>query len=911
MEGHTYSVSSVCYSPDGTRIVSGSDDKTVRVWDAISGSELLKMEGHTDSVYSVCYSPDGTRIVSGSRDNTVRVWDAVSGSELLKKEGHTYTVSSVCYSPDGTRIVSGSVDKTVRVWDAISGSELLKMEGHTYTVTSVCYSPDGTRIVSGSNDNTVRVWDAVSGSQILQIVGFMELKNKVDRNSFLWVIILFLMFMFGIGMSIVFPNGGLETALLHLFGTFGFLLLASTIHSSSLRVKFVPGFSILSICYSPDGTHIVSCSGDNRLHIWDAVSGSELLMLNDLTDGVLSVCYSPDGTRIVSGIGNTLQVWDNLLSRLDSIFVSNVWQWVKNQNTLPNIFSLIFRSEEHAKGYFVKGTEEFWKREHLEISAKSLIENQNTTALLNLVRGLDSIEILQNHLYLIGTLQTLEKPVPQNLETFVSDPTVVRWINTVLEHPFCKFMILMDGILQIAHMFCFGYASYYFQDIEGSYSDISNNPRHSSNEFIPIIWTLFVITTYFTSFEIYQGYSMYQLGLFSSWAIDFWNFVDVGCMICSYTLFGYALYESSRSSYEYRVVASIGALCLWIRLLGYMKIFNIRLATFVLSLFQVFADLKSFSIILIAFFVMFTQAFFILANSKDSVSDVEEFSSIKNIFFMLFGMLLGEYYLEEFDHSWLLLALKIFFMFLMTIIMLNILIAVVSDSYENAITRARKIYLRALFQLTANHVLLFEYILSQRFDKPTLEKTMDYFDQWVSSSWDKTGAALVEWIEQQNFNPLLYIFFNLIAVCIFLVYVVIYIFFFILCLPLCCPVIFMFHLLKDVHLLNVSSMLEDENDNEWLGRVLDMERRLDKIVKSSQEVQMETSVSQIKELRSQMENQNKELRNQMENQNRELKCQMEIQNTQLKVQNKELTSKVEALESKLDLLLEAIKNPSS
>ena len=645
----------------------------------------------------------------------------------------------------------------------------------------------------------------------------------------------------------------------------------------------------------------------------------------------LSVCYSPDGTRIVSGgsYDRTVRVWDDLLGRCDIALQIKEWEWLINQKSLSNIFSIIFRSEEHAKAQFVRGTEEFWKRENLEISAKSLIENQNATALLNLVRGLDSIEILQNHLYLIGTLQTLEKPVPQNLETFVCDPTVVRWINTVLEHPFCKFMILMDGILQIAHMFCFGYASFYFQDIEGSYSDISNNPRDSSNEFIPIIWMLFVITTYFTSFEIYQGYSMYQLGLFSSWAIDFWNFVDVGCMICSYTLFGYALYESSRSSYEYRVVASIGALCLWIRLIGFLKIFNIRLATFVLSLFQVFADLKSFSIILIAFFVMFTQAFFILANSKDSVSDVEEFSSIKNIFFMLFGMLLGEYYLEEFDHSWLLLALKIFFMFLMTIIMLNILIAVVSDSYENAITRARKIYLRALFQLTANHILLFEYILSQRFDPtlPTdfltlmedsvipLSKWMLYYPDCFVEFTLKKMVRVITWVCEvlvPNLDPLLAILVYSLFVCIYLVFLVvslislfcIHLVAFVIAIGveffLVYPTIFMFHVLKYVHLLNVSSMIEDESDNEWLGRVLDMERRLDKIVKSSQEIQMETSVSQIKELRSQMENQNKELR-----------CQIENQNTQLKVQNKELTSKVEALESKLDLLLEAIKNPSS
>ena len=76
LEGHTGYVTSVSFSPDGSRIVSGSGDKTVQLWDSHTGAELMRMEGHTDSMMSVSFSPDGSRIVSGSRDNMVRVWDA-------------------------------------------------------------------------------------------------------------------------------------------------------------------------------------------------------------------------------------------------------------------------------------------------------------------------------------------------------------------------------------------------------------------------------------------------------------------------------------------------------------------------------------------------------------------------------------------------------------------------------------------------------------------------------------------------------------------------------------------------------------------------------------------------------------------------------------------------------------------
>jgi hypothetical protein len=158
--GHTSWVESVAYSPDGHRVISGSLDDTVRVWDAASGAEVACFRGHTLSVSSAAYSPDGRRIVSGSHDDTVRVWDAQSGAELACFCRHTQSVESAAYSPDARRIVSGSDDQTVRVWDAQSGAVLACLRGHTQSVTSVAYSPDGRRIVSGSHDLTVRVWDA-------------------------------------------------------------------------------------------------------------------------------------------------------------------------------------------------------------------------------------------------------------------------------------------------------------------------------------------------------------------------------------------------------------------------------------------------------------------------------------------------------------------------------------------------------------------------------------------------------------------------------------------------------------------------------------------------------------------------------------------------------------------------------
>ncbi|KZP30747.1 WD40 repeat-like protein [Athelia psychrophila] len=297
LEGHKDGIYSVSFSPDGSKIVSGSYDKTVRVWDAITGQAALPpLEGHEDWVYSVSFSPDGSNIVSGSKDKTVRVWSAITGRAALPPlEGHKGPVYSVALSPDGSKIVSGSYDKTVRVWDAITGQAALPpLEGHEDSVFSVAFSPDGSYIVSGSRDKTVRVWDATTGQATLPplqghegwvwSVSFSPDGSKIVSGSYDKTVR-------------VWDTVTGEVALLPLQG-----------HAGTVR----------SVSFSPDGFKIVSGSRDKTVRVWDiALTGqSALPLLQGHKGPVLSTCFSPNGSKIVSGsIDKTVRVWDAIMGQ--------------------------------------------------------------------------------------------------------------------------------------------------------------------------------------------------------------------------------------------------------------------------------------------------------------------------------------------------------------------------------------------------------------------------------------------------------------------------------------------------------------------------------------------------------------------------------------------------------------------
>jgi WD40 repeat protein len=287
--GHTQQVESVAWSPDGTKIASGSTDATVRVWDASDGSPIGRPFTGPNEVWHVAWSPDGTKIASGGIDGTVRVSDASDGTPIGQPfQGDVAPVLGLAWSPDGTNIASAN-GATVHVWDATDGSPI----GKPFTVASagyvsdVAWSPDGTKIASAVGD-TVQVWDATNGGPIgRNFTGHTETVVAVAWSPD--------------GTKIA--SGSLDKTVRLWDATLG----------SPIGEPFTGHTEpVFAVAWSPDGTKIASGSGDKTVRVSDATDGSPVGQpFKGHTGTPGSVAWSPDGTKIASGsVDKTVRVWD-------------------------------------------------------------------------------------------------------------------------------------------------------------------------------------------------------------------------------------------------------------------------------------------------------------------------------------------------------------------------------------------------------------------------------------------------------------------------------------------------------------------------------------------------------------------------------------------------------------------------
>jgi len=285
LNGHTGAVRCVSVTPDGSAAISGSDDRTLKVWDLVTGKCCATLKGHSSIVYCVSITPDGRTAVSGSDDGAMNVWDLTTGECRATLNGHSGTVYCLAITPDGRTAVSGSGDRTLKVWDLTNEKCLATLEGHSDFVYCLAIAPDGCAVVSGSGDRTLKVWDLTSGKCAATLRGHSEFVSCVA----------------------ITPNGHTVVS-----GSCDKTLIAWDMFSYK-RLAILEGHAsdIWAVAITPDGRGIVSGSADRTLRAWDLVAGKCTSILTEHKGVVSGVAISANGHLAVSSSSDgTLRVWE-------------------------------------------------------------------------------------------------------------------------------------------------------------------------------------------------------------------------------------------------------------------------------------------------------------------------------------------------------------------------------------------------------------------------------------------------------------------------------------------------------------------------------------------------------------------------------------------------------------------------
>ncbi|WP_069804678.1 eIF2A-related protein [Thermogemmatispora onikobensis] len=234
----------VAWSPNGHYLAAAFQNHTVEVWNTETGQRIYSFTRHTDIVYALAWSPDSRRLASGGGDNSVWVWDATTGADAVVYNG-IFSVKTLAWSPDGNYLAAGDDGDIVRIWNVHTSNPetpLLSYTAHSGSITALSWSPDGRYLASASMDGTVRVWDAHNGTTLRVYTGH---RGRVD-----------------------------------------------------------------AVAWSHDERFIASAGADATVQVWNPFNGEVALIYRKHSEEVNAVAWSPNDHYLASaGWDHTVQVW--------------------------------------------------------------------------------------------------------------------------------------------------------------------------------------------------------------------------------------------------------------------------------------------------------------------------------------------------------------------------------------------------------------------------------------------------------------------------------------------------------------------------------------------------------------------------------------------------------------------------
>jgi WD40 repeat protein/tRNA A-37 threonylcarbamoyl transferase component Bud32 len=287
--GHSNLVHVVAWSPDGSKLASGGDDRVVQVWEAFTWKHLLSYQEHTRSLRSMIWSSDGNLIASGSANQIGQVWESANGKCLAAYKQHRasslFLAFSLSWSPlHGKRVASGGADKTVQVWEAVTGKHLSTYFGHADGIFDIAWSPDETYIASASEDRTVQIWEVTTGDRIVNYAGHTACVRAIAWSPD--------------GFTIASAS---EDSTIQIWeATTGNTLLIYRNHNKRVR----------TMTWSPDGKYIASAGDEKIVHVWEAKTGTIVFTCEGHSAGINRIAWSPDGNFLATASNDmTVQLW--------------------------------------------------------------------------------------------------------------------------------------------------------------------------------------------------------------------------------------------------------------------------------------------------------------------------------------------------------------------------------------------------------------------------------------------------------------------------------------------------------------------------------------------------------------------------------------------------------------------------